>query len=127
MCASCEGEYGDPLNRRIHAEPNACPDCGPSLAFLSTEELSSGEAPPLFTPGYEIGAVLDRARSLLREGRILAIKGLPRWWIDIARFASALLGASFCVLVVVHIAVCSGNDGVRCVAKPVLVRLQKTR
>jgi len=24
----CQQEYDDPLNRRFHAQPNACPDCG---------------------------------------------------------------------------------------------------
>ena len=75
MCARCQAEYEDPLNRRFHAEPNACPDCGPSLALLSEEELSSGAA-PLFASPQERGAIPDRVRSLLREGKILAIKGL---------------------------------------------------
>jgi hydrogenase maturation protein HypF len=75
MCALCQAEYEDPLNRRFHAEPNACPDCGPSLALLSAEELSSGAAPS-FASGRENPMILDRTRGLLREGRVLAIKGL---------------------------------------------------
>ena len=31
MCAACRAEYEDPADRRFHAQPNACPDCGPSL------------------------------------------------------------------------------------------------
>ncbi len=53
MCEQCLREYEDPSDRRFHAQPNACPDCGPSLTL-------------------SIGA----ARDLLREGRIVAIKGL---------------------------------------------------
>ncbi len=75
MCARCQAEYEDPLNRRFHAEPNACPDCGPSLALLSAEELSTGTT-PMFALGNQKPAVLDRTRELLREGHILAIKGL---------------------------------------------------
>lgn len=75
MCARCQAEYEDPLNRRFHAEPNACPDCGPSLALLAGEELASGAA-PVFAAGHESMAILGRARQLLREGRIVAIKGL---------------------------------------------------
>jgi hydrogenase maturation protein HypF len=75
MCARCQAEYEDPLNRRFHAEPIACPDCGPSLALLSGEFLSSGAA-PRFGSGHESAEILDRARRLLREGQILAIKGL---------------------------------------------------
>ena len=31
MCGNCEREYRDPANRRFHAQPNACPVCGPDL------------------------------------------------------------------------------------------------
>lgn len=75
MCARCQAEYEDPRDRRFHAEPNACPDCGPSLALLSAEELSAVPA-PAFPSAHESAAILTRARQLLREGRILAIKGL---------------------------------------------------
>lgn len=53
MCAACRAEYDDPENRRFHAQPNACPVCGPRLS-----------------------ADVAEARRLLREGKILAIKGL---------------------------------------------------
>ncbi len=36
-CApACEAEYRDPANRRFHAEPVACPACGPRLAWRPT-------------------------------------------------------------------------------------------
>ena len=72
MCARCRAEYEDPLNRRFHAEPNACPDCGPSLCLLSGARAFA--LPPGFGPASS--EIPDRARSLLREGKILAIKGL---------------------------------------------------
>ena len=31
MCADCARDYADPANRRFHAEPIACPRCGPKL------------------------------------------------------------------------------------------------
>ena len=31
MCEECKREYEDPLNRRFHTQPTACPVCGPSL------------------------------------------------------------------------------------------------
>ena len=34
MCRRCRAEYEDPLDRRFHAQPNACPDCGPALRLL---------------------------------------------------------------------------------------------
>ena len=33
MCDSCNAEYTDPLDRRFHAQPIACPDCGPQIWF----------------------------------------------------------------------------------------------
>jgi hydrogenase maturation protein HypF len=60
MCERCLREYEDPSNRRFHAQPNACPDCGPSLT-LSVETDNP---------------IIHEVRQLLRQGRILAIKGL---------------------------------------------------
>jgi hydrogenase maturation protein HypF len=53
MCDACRREYEDPGDRRFHAEPICCPDCGPRLSLE-----------------------LETAVSLLREGKIVAIKGL---------------------------------------------------
>lgn len=64
MCARCQAEYEDPLNRRFHAEPNACAECGPSLTLLGEERLTAA------------GEVLERTRVLLRDGKVVAIKGL---------------------------------------------------
>nr|MBA3564634.1 carbamoyltransferase HypF [Gammaproteobacteria bacterium] len=66
MCADCAREYEDPLDRRFHAQPNACPACGPRI-WLETPD---GER----TEGQ--GDAIDAIRSLLRQGRILAIKGI---------------------------------------------------
>jgi hydrogenase maturation protein HypF len=75
MCETCKAEYDDPDDRRFHAQPNACSSCGPSLALLSASDLAKGAV-----PGFELGkvsrVVLDKVRSLLREGNIVAVKGL---------------------------------------------------
>ena len=65
MCSRCQREYDDPLDRRFHAQPNACPVCGPSLQLVD----SSGKL-------VSEGDALRAASNLLKEGRILAIKGL---------------------------------------------------
>ncbi len=65
MCPRCQREYDDPLDRRFHAQPNACPECGPSL------ELVDSEGKPV-----EGKDVIKTASQLLKEGRILAVKGL---------------------------------------------------
>jgi hydrogenase maturation protein HypF len=34
MCPDCQTEYESPSSRRFHAEPNACPTCGPEITFI---------------------------------------------------------------------------------------------
>ncbi|MCW3033688.1 MAG: (NiFe) hydrogenase maturation protein HypF [Solirubrobacterales bacterium] len=68
MCAHCQAEYDDPADRRFHAQPNACPDCGPSLSLM----LTAGSPAPLGARDDAIGA----AAEALRDGRILAVKGI---------------------------------------------------
>jgi len=65
MCPECQGEYDDPLNRRFHAQPNACPRCGPSL------ELVDAEGNTVTCPD-----VIATTSQLLNKGKIVAIKGL---------------------------------------------------
>jgi len=64
MCSACEREYNDPADRRFHAQPICCPACGPSLRLF---DRSGNEKP---------GDPIRRTASLLRQGRIVAIKGL---------------------------------------------------
>jgi hydrogenase maturation protein HypF len=71
MCSACAAEYADPNDRRFHAQPNACSLCGPSLALLA----KGSAIPPSFTD-KEALPLLHHARVLLREGKILAVKGL---------------------------------------------------
>lgn len=66
MCPDCQGEYDSILSRRYHAQPNCCPDCGPELTFSA----KTGE-PACF--GEE---ALVAAKEFLRQGKIVAIKGL---------------------------------------------------
>src|SRR5437763_3617037 len=60
MCTACAAEYHDPRDRRFHAQPTCCPACGPRLRLL----------------GHELGDPIAAAASMLREGKILAVKGL---------------------------------------------------
>ncbi len=61
MCDDCQKEYDNPLDRRFHAQPNACPKCGPQLSILDNNEIESP---------------LDYSIEKLKEGKILAIKGI---------------------------------------------------
>jgi hydrogenase maturation protein HypF len=65
MCAQCEREYHEPLNRRFHAQPNACWDCGPRVWLAD----ASGAETPAVDP---VLAAIDR----LMAGEIVAIKGI---------------------------------------------------
>jgi len=67
MCADCRREYENPEDRRFHAQPNACPVCGPRLlpAAPATDSLPTTAR-----------AILVRVADHLREGGIVAWKGL---------------------------------------------------
>ncbi len=64
MCRACGNEYQNPLDRRFHAQPIACPDCGPQM------ELVNPAGEPV------AGDPITKAAELLRNGNIVAIKGL---------------------------------------------------
>ncbi|HEY1658780.1 MAG TPA: carbamoyltransferase HypF [Candidatus Sulfotelmatobacter sp.] len=61
----CFAEYRDPANRRFHAQPVACSGCGPAYRMHNGESVIQGSE-----------ASIREAASLLRDGKILAIKGL---------------------------------------------------
>jgi hydrogenase maturation protein HypF len=65
MCPDCAREYEDPADRRFHAEPVACPACGPHLSLHD----SPGGGPHPGDPILE-------AAAMLRDGSIVAVKGL---------------------------------------------------
>jgi len=66
LCPECEAEYLDPLDRRFHAEPMACAACGPSLTFEA----------PAREPIGDSDAALAAAVEALREGQVVAVKGI---------------------------------------------------
>lgn len=78
MCPECAKEYQNPLERRYHAQPVSCPACGPRLSLKTPQgeyilpSASNISAPELSTDL----AVLTAAADRLRQGQILAIKGL---------------------------------------------------
>jgi hydrogenase maturation protein HypF len=65
MCPDCQAEYDNPLDRRFHAQPNACPKCGPRLELLDAKGNR-----------VETSDAIAAASQLLRDGKILAIRGL---------------------------------------------------
>ncbi len=61
----CSSEYNDPGNRRFHAQPVACPECGPEYYLQAGGEAVRGNE-----------RSIRSAVEMLRDGRILAVKGL---------------------------------------------------
>lgn len=53
LCDACHMDYHDPRNRRYHAQATACSECGPKLS-----------------------STLDEIVTCIRDGKILALKGL---------------------------------------------------
>ncbi len=83
LCPACRREYEDPADRRFHAEPNACPVCGPRVRLVrfddrrEVEAAAGGEVTEVAAGGEaDPAAPIRAAAELLRDGEILAVKGL---------------------------------------------------
>jgi len=75
MCDRCRAEYTHPLNRRFHAQPIACPECGPFVELREIHSQFPTPGPRILSIEIRTSAIL-KARRLLREGYIVAVKGL---------------------------------------------------
>lgn len=62
MCPACRYEYTHAETRRYDAQPVCCNDCGPHVYLLGGEERDH--------------AAITRARHVLQEGGIVAVKGI---------------------------------------------------
>ncbi|HTX75585.1 MAG TPA: carbamoyltransferase HypF, partial [Terracidiphilus sp.] len=65
MCPACQAEYDDPLNRRFHAQPNACWICGPRVWLAAADGVEFPSPDP-------IAACIER----MLDDQIMAIKGI---------------------------------------------------
>jgi len=74
MCEPCAAEYHDPADRRFHAQPTCCPACGPRLALR--DPAGNALAGDPLAPDPLAPEPVAAAAELLRQGRILAVKGL---------------------------------------------------
>ena len=66
MCKTCAGDYHDLSNRRFHAEPVACPECGPHVYVTDRTGGRLGDD----------SNWLETCWRLLGEGNNLAVKGI---------------------------------------------------
>ena len=62
MCDFCDGEYTDRKDRRFHAQTISCHHCGPQLKS--------------YRGGEEKEDAVKKAARLLKEGEIIAVKGV---------------------------------------------------
>ncbi|MFH1370966.1 MAG: carbamoyltransferase HypF [Planctomycetota bacterium] len=67
MCEKCAGQYKNVTDRRFHAQPVACPQCGPKIWLTDNK----GNIIQTSTD-----KVITQTAKLLREGKIVAIKGI---------------------------------------------------
>lgn len=65
MCKECRDKYESPKNRRFHAQTISCPNCGPVLTLMDNK----GDV-------INCDNELSYVRSLIKAGRIIAIKGI---------------------------------------------------
>ena len=65
MCEDCYDEYNNPMDRRFHAQPNACKNCGPALILIGREGKKIDSKNPIITTA-----------KLLNHGKIIAVKSL---------------------------------------------------
>lgn len=68
LCPDCRSEYDNPRDRRFHAEAIACPWCGPIARLIALRAAASDGNPACDD--------VERAANLIRDGEVLAIKGI---------------------------------------------------
>ena len=68
LCPDCRSEYDNPRDRRFHAEAIACPWCGPIARLIALRAAASDGDPACDD--------VERAANLIRDGEVLAIKGI---------------------------------------------------
>ena len=65
MCDECHAEYSSVMDRRFHAQPIACNNCGPTYELLENGKRTDA-----------LPSVISRVCRLLENGKIVAIKGM---------------------------------------------------
>ncbi|MFH0864645.1 MAG: carbamoyltransferase HypF [Bacteroidota bacterium] len=65
MCETCKDEYINVLDRRFHAQPVACNNCGPVYELHVNENIIS-----------DFAEILNTAATFIDDGLVLAMKGL---------------------------------------------------
>ncbi|MDP4282772.1 MAG: acylphosphatase, partial [Bacteroidota bacterium] len=66
MCAGCRSEYENIHDRRFHAQPVACNECGPHYSLWKGEDRIIEDT----------DTIVSEIWKMLREGKIIAMKGV---------------------------------------------------
>jgi hydrogenase maturation protein HypF len=77
MCEKCAGQYHDVANRRFHAQPVACPQCGPKIWLADNKDNKIQT---------DSDKTITQTAQLLKEGKILAIKGIGGFHLAVDAF-----------------------------------------
>jgi hydrogenase maturation protein HypF len=64
MCPVCRSEYEDVTDRRFHAQPVACNQCGPAYKLVTHNG-----------PTRDLSLLLSGVKELVSDGGLLAVKG----------------------------------------------------
>ena len=70
MCSKCSSEYNNILDRRFHAQPIACNECGPEYQIKSAGKIISG-----------ISLIVNEVSSAISAGKTIAIKGIGGYFL----------------------------------------------
>jgi len=70
MCSKCRSEYEDVMNRRFHAQPVACNDCGPQYVLHTSGGIRK-----------DLTDILTKLISILEHGGTAAIKGIGGYFL----------------------------------------------
>jgi hydrogenase maturation protein HypF len=85
MCGKCAGQYRNVTDRRFHAQPVACPQCGPKIWLTNNKgNTIYGEHSRTIQTGTD--RVITQTAQLLKEGKVLAIKGIGGFHLAVDAF-----------------------------------------
>ncbi len=81
MCTLCQSEYDSPSSRRFHAQPNACPQCGPTIWYVPSQHAAHALAkqqPQRTSNNFptEVRDIIYQVRTDIALGKIVAMKGI---------------------------------------------------
>ena len=77
MCDDCSREYRDIVDRRYHAQPNACKKCGPEYSITGQQDATElTRSATAVTADSNTDSPIGIAAHAIDAGSIVAIKGI---------------------------------------------------